>query len=315
MAAYSDAQASRVAADVTARLEHEVQAAATSTAATAELTTRTVVEGVRRDIQAQLDANRADALKRSEEAAAQVRELSAQLASLAEQLNKFNPASERNVGMGYAQVVADVDKRFAVQQEEEIKSLSTAILDQQKSLQSNAETLHSVLTGVENLGDNVRNLQEEMVSWQTGYHEEEEEYANLNEQLLQEVPLAPVNPEPTVNVSLPEVPTFSKKAPVNPIPHMQTIPEETVLPGSSNQPVQDLNKEQEQDMQNRWKKLAGVSGSMDIPTINYKDGRWIQASQSTIPQFFGNNGSQPGVAKTSQPFTFGTSLPTFTQEN
>ena len=205
VAAYSDAQASRVAADVTARLEHEVQAAATSTAATAELTTRTVVEGVRRDIQAQLDANRADALKRSEEAAAQVRELSAQLASLAEQLNRFNPASERNVGMGYAQVVADVDKRFAVQQEE-IKTLSTAILDQQKSLQSNAETLHSVLTGVENLGDNVRNLQEEMVSWQTGYQEEEEQYANLNEQLLQEVPLAPVNPEPTVNVSLPESP-------------------------------------------------------------------------------------------------------------
>ena len=100
MAAYSDAQASRVAADVTARLEHEVQAAATSTAATAELTTRTVVEGVRRDIQAQLDANRADALKRSEEAAAQVRELSAQLASLAEQLNKFNPASERTCGYG-----------------------------------------------------------------------------------------------------------------------------------------------------------------------------------------------------------------------
>ena len=67
VAAYSDAQASRVAADVTARLEHEVQATATSTAATAELMTCTVVEGVRRDIQAQLDANRADALKRSEE--------------------------------------------------------------------------------------------------------------------------------------------------------------------------------------------------------------------------------------------------------
>ena len=168
-----------------------------------------------------------------------------------------------------------------------------------------------MLTGVENLGDNVRNLQEEMVSWQTGYQEEEEQYANLNEQLLQEVPLAPVNPEPTVNVSLPEVPTFSKKAPVNPIPHMQSIPEETVLPESSNQPVQDLNDEQEQDMQNRWKKLAGVSRSMDtplaqLPTMQIKNGQWIPASQSTIPQFFGSHGSQAGVAKTSQPFTFGT---------
>ena len=114
VAAYSDAQASRVTADVTARLEHEVQAAATSTATIGEVTMRTVVEGVRRDIQAQLDANRADALKCSEEVAAQVHELPAQLASLAEQLNKFNLASERNVDMGYAQVVADVDKRFAV---------------------------------------------------------------------------------------------------------------------------------------------------------------------------------------------------------
>ena len=54
VAAYSDAQASRVTAEVTQRLESEIVAAATSTAATADITTRTVVEGVRRDIQAQL---------------------------------------------------------------------------------------------------------------------------------------------------------------------------------------------------------------------------------------------------------------------
>ena len=48
-------------------------------------------------------------------------------------------------------MITDVDKRFAVQQDE-IKTLSTAILEQQKALQSNNETLHSVLTGVENLG-------------------------------------------------------------------------------------------------------------------------------------------------------------------
>ena len=65
--------------------------------------------------------------------------------------------------VGYAQIVSDVDKRFAVQQGE-IKTLSNAILDQQKSLQSNAEMLHGVLTGVKNLGENVKNLQEEMVS-------------------------------------------------------------------------------------------------------------------------------------------------------
>ena len=59
---YSDAQASRVAVDITQRLEHEIVAAVTSTAVTAKVTMCTVVEGVRRDIQAQLDQNCTDAL-------------------------------------------------------------------------------------------------------------------------------------------------------------------------------------------------------------------------------------------------------------
>ena len=50
VAEYSDVQASRITADVTQRLEHKIVAAATSTTATAEVTMRTVVEGVRRDI-------------------------------------------------------------------------------------------------------------------------------------------------------------------------------------------------------------------------------------------------------------------------
>ena len=68
VAEYSNAQALRVAADVTQRLEHEIVAAATSTTATAKVTTRTVVEGVRRDIQAQIEQNRVDALRREQEA-------------------------------------------------------------------------------------------------------------------------------------------------------------------------------------------------------------------------------------------------------
>ena len=257
--------------DVTARLEHEIQAAVTSTVATAELTTRTVVEGVRREIQAQLDSNRADALQRSEEAAAQVRELSVQLASLTKQLNKINPISGKEVDMGYAQVVSDVDKRFAVQQEE-IKTLSTAILEQQKSLQSNNETLHSVLTGVENLGENVKNLQEEMMSWQTEYQEGEEDYEKMKEQLLQEVPLAPERPEPTVKINLPEATTFRNKVPENPIPHMPIIPEEAAIPGSIQQPVQSLFEKQNQEIQDRWRKLTKVSGSVKPLEINYYDG-------------------------------------------
>ena len=76
---YSDVQALCVAADVTQRLESEIVAAMTSTAATAEVTMRTVVEGVRRDIQAQIEQNHADALRREQEAQHKVEDISKQL--------------------------------------------------------------------------------------------------------------------------------------------------------------------------------------------------------------------------------------------
>ena len=68
---YSDAQASRIAADVAQQLEKEIVAATTSTAVTAEITTHTVIEGVSRDIQAQLEQTRTDSLQREQEAIAQ----------------------------------------------------------------------------------------------------------------------------------------------------------------------------------------------------------------------------------------------------
>ena len=265
-----------------------MQAAATSTAATAELTTRVAVEGVRRDIQAQLDANRADALQRSEEVAKQVRDLSAQLTSLAEQLNKFNPVSGREVDVGYAKVISEVDRKFAVQQDE-IKSLSTAILEQQKSLQSNNDTLHSVLTGVENLGENVKNLQEEMVTWQTEYQEGEAYYDTMNEQLLQEVPLAPENKEPTVQMTPPEIPTARNKVPADPKTPMPTIPEERTLPELGTSQGMELTPEEEKEVNRRWEityKQAKVNGCYGPTKVgNVPD----PAAQTMISQFFARN--------------------------
>ena len=63
------------------------------------MTTRTVVEGVRRDIQAQIEQNRADALRREQEAQSKITEISKQLQNLTDQLNKFQPASEFAVGV------------------------------------------------------------------------------------------------------------------------------------------------------------------------------------------------------------------------
>ena len=59
--------------------ESEIVAAATSTAMTTDVNTHIVVEEMRRDVQAQLEQTRADALRRDEEAQHRVEQISAQL--------------------------------------------------------------------------------------------------------------------------------------------------------------------------------------------------------------------------------------------
>ena len=93
MVAHSDAQTLRVAEAVTQQLESEIQAAATSTAATAELNARTAVKGMQKDVQAQIEQNRADAQRRDEEARHKVGEIAMELVNITKKLNEFKPVS------------------------------------------------------------------------------------------------------------------------------------------------------------------------------------------------------------------------------
>ena len=62
---------------------------------------------------------------------------------------------------------------------------------------------------MENLGENFKTMQQEMNAWQSGYHDAEEEYREMNEQILKEVPLAsqaeirPIMTENPPTVSIP----------------------------------------------------------------------------------------------------------------
>ena len=104
---------------------------------------------------------------------------------------------------------------------QEIHNLSTVVLEMQKAMQTNTETLHSLLTGMENLGENMRSMQEDMMSWQQEYHNEEEQFQELQDQLLQEMPLAnPVMDQNEGNIT----PVVSK--PLTTLPKMPTIVEE-----------------------------------------------------------------------------------------
>ena len=60
--AETEAKVSRTVGTIVQQLEKEITAAATSATAMAEVTTLTMVEGVRRDVQAQMDKNRVDTL-------------------------------------------------------------------------------------------------------------------------------------------------------------------------------------------------------------------------------------------------------------
>ena len=84
LVAYSDARSSCVTAKVTQQLEGELAVVASSTTATAEIQTRTTMEGMRREVEAQLAQTREYALRREGEARMWKRGLSSLAAS-------FNP--------------------------------------------------------------------------------------------------------------------------------------------------------------------------------------------------------------------------------
>ena len=116
------------------------------------------------------------------------------------------------------QVSEQLQLRFDAQTER-IDKLSISMNESQKSAQNNAEALQTLLVGIENMGENFKKVQEDMVNWQSDYQNAEREYAQMNEDLLQEVPLsvpAVTRPEtaaiPPV-VSLPQVTTPQSSIP------------------------------------------------------------------------------------------------------
>ena len=161
----------------------------------------------------------------------------------------------------------------------------------EKETQTNADTLHSLLVGIENLGENVKNMQEEMIAWQAGYQDAEREYQDMNEELLQEVPLPTlaVTPQGVVNPSLVSIP---------PVKTSQfTVPNAKQLPQSSAGPSMD------ESIQARWANLSALRKSYPCapPPANWVPEGFnvsksaVQDSQAIIPQFFNFVGSSSGM--------------------
>ena len=138
-----------------------------------------------------------------------------------------------------------------------------------------------------------KKMQEDMVAWQAGYHEAERSYYEMNEQLMQEVPLstpAETRPEDAVNspiVSIPPVTTSQF-----------TIPSTSSQPQSSVQAGQDMDA----NIQARWANVSALRKSYPSAPLPANWGSMgfnvstsvVQDSQACTSQFFNFIGSSAG---------------------
>ena len=190
------------------------------------------------------------------------------------------------MGEGYEKVSASFQEKFHTQQQE-IQNLSTVVLETQKSMKDNAETLHSILTGMENLGDHVRELQEGMMPYDDVHQMAEDQYAQVEDQLLKEVPIAKGAQSSMEKENPPAVSVPAVGAPILP-----TIPEEFSVQAGN--PKLSMTESEEQDMSKRWNRLRQTGPFANVQQMNPvmgNKGKVPERDQSTIPNFFDFDGS------------------------
>ena len=93
-----------------------------------------------------------------------VQQIEVDLAQLTKQLNEFRPISEKNVGDVKKEVFAQFEQRLTLQSSR-IDEISESVNKSQKTAEGNSEMLQNLLIGIENMGDNLKNIQRK---WTTG---------------------------------------------------------------------------------------------------------------------------------------------------
>ena len=154
---------SRVTEEVTQRLEAEINAAVTSTAATAQAQMREAVDVMRRELQAQMEQNLAESHRKEQEAQETVKKIASELEQLTQQLNQFKPVREADAVARETQLSSDVDARLQLQVQR-VDNLTESVHKVQEDTVNNAETLQTLLISMENLGEHFRELHDDVVA-------------------------------------------------------------------------------------------------------------------------------------------------------
>ena len=128
--------------------------------------------------------------------------IAADLSSLTEQLNKFKPASVTDVSGSQQRMSEAVEQRLTLHSVR-MDSISDFVQEARKTSAENAENIKNLLVGIENLGENVKQLREEMRGWEEPELQEatekvEQELMDLMEEVPVSAPAAPEQSHPVV---------------------------------------------------------------------------------------------------------------------
>ena len=134
-----------------------------------------------------------------------VNKLSAQLAQLATQLNEFHLARSENVATSHTQLLQDVNERMQIQSQR-IDTVTHSVQRIEKDSADNTKLLHDLIVNMENLGESFKQFKSEVTAWEGTEipmeTEEDREYHETQNTLLQEVSLSFPHVENTGNPSV-----------------------------------------------------------------------------------------------------------------
>ena len=196
VAKHADVSASVVAENLVGKMKETVaHTEATTSRAVGELEskTREYVEGHRRVLEAKIEQNQAETRRAAHETKAAVDQLSTQLSELATKLAEFQPARNVEVVQGQQQLSQELSESLQIQTVR-IDNVSESIQKMEKDSADNTKLLHDLLVNMENLGDSVKQMQNDFMNWEPEEvpveTEEERIQKELNTKLLQEVSLS-----------------------------------------------------------------------------------------------------------------------------
>ena len=121
------------------------------------------VEDMRKEVQMQLVQNRADLERRHEETKQTVEKVVAGLEELTKQLNAYKPASAENVGDVQKNLSKQVAQKLSVQEQK--MDLLSHSFEEKKAVTASTGLLRDLMIGIENLGNNMKNIEKEMDYW------------------------------------------------------------------------------------------------------------------------------------------------------